>query len=171
VSLSRHSEDGAKKQRNAGADKRSDTHREPSTNNMCREGRHLKSCFRARGSHRAGATTGGLDRDRAKAGFPQPISSACNILSTAETSVLTAFSPALYRLRRAFAMSTAAVWQAAHPLAPGTFMSGNECVRDAHELITALTAHALPDGLPDALASYSSLSLCPPGTPTVLTRE
>ena len=53
------------------------------------------------------------------------------------------------------------VWQAAHPLAPGTFMSGNECVRDAHELITAFAAHALPDGLPDALSCYSSLSLPP----------
>ena len=35
-------------------------------------------------------------------------------------------------------------------------MAGNECVKDAQELIKALSAHELPDGLPDALAAYSS---------------
>ena len=48
--------------------------------------------------------------------------------------------------------------QAAHPLAPGTFLSGNECVQDAKELMIALKSHELPDGLPDALTSYSSMS-------------
>ena len=49
----------------------------------------------------------------------------------------------------------AVVGQAAHPLAPASLISGNECVCDAKALCAALARHQLPDDLPLALASYS----------------
>ena len=61
--------------------------------------------------------------------------------------------------------------QAAHPVGPGTFVSGNECVLDAKELMNAINAHHLPDGLPHALADYSKARASSAAYATMAARE
>jgi len=53
------------------------------------------------------------------------------------------------------------VGQAAHPLIPGAFISGNECVQDARVLIESLKGKNIPDEIPLALKEYSDARLGP----------